>query len=73
MKRIIIILCIYLSGCFIAYIFGRSILRKELGRYTTGDRSVVLIFSTFSWLTVAAFTLDYGIKYIGDSDKPAKW
>lgn len=73
MKKNIIILIIYLLGCFCTYPFAKWTVHQQKADHvwTVGDRNCNICFSSLSWL---AFTLT-GMSVIFDFDNttPAKW
>lgn len=70
-KTKLIVLAIYLSGCFCSYLSGRAYI-KQHKHWTQQDRAAVIVISSLSWISA----LSCGMCYLLDSfdnNKPANW
>lgn len=64
---------VYIVGFFVAYGMIKYE-RSKTGSNGWNDVAATVIFSLFSWLTVVAIPIVYGIRYLAENDpKPPKW
>lgn len=80
MKRKITNTIIYLSGCVCSYFIFKPMMKEmnfyDNHRYTAMGRVMAITFSMFSWISVAAGGIMWGIFYISehvDLNKTANW
>ncbi|GEM_PF-4130006 len=69
MKKITLIILIYLSGIFVAYPIGKCDLTNKLHRWQVQDRNVVISISILSWIGVGVFC---GAIVIGENNSHEK-
>lgn len=74
MKKQILLLVIYLGGCFCGYKYTKFNLINNLSHreWTKGDRTFSILYSSGSWFTVAVMGLIHGFKSISNDEK-AEW
>lgn len=72
MKKDLIIIAIYLSGCVVSYITVKHRWEKKFHKWTVADRAIAIGFSTGSWASVLAVGACAAIDTI-DTNAPAKW
>lgn len=76
MKKKVIIVVIYLIGCFCAYQLGKYDIETRFHHWRVVDRRVVLLFSACSWASVVVFgfsILQYKYSHFDGYDEKANW
>ena len=76
MKKIFLILSIYLLGCFFAYKYTKHNLQSppaSIKTWKVGDRNFAIFLSIGSWITVSSMGIVDFIHYISNDDTPAAW
>jgi hypothetical protein len=74
MKKVILVLVIYLIGCVCAYKYTKfNIINRSYHReWTKEDRTFSIVLSCFSWVTVCAMGIVHGVESIINDEK-AEW
>lgn len=65
------LICVYLLGIPVSYIFFKKATINEDLKWSIADRNTGIFISLFSWVGVAASFLSIITHY--KNDKPAKW
>lgn len=72
MKKKIITIAIYLSGCLVTYQGIKHHTEKKFNKWTVGDRCFAIAFSSLSWLSAFGVMVTDAGDYI-DFNQSAKW
>ncbi len=64
---------LYIGGVLVSYLYGRWVTIKMFNSWTLGDRTMTIILSLASWITVLAFLFSRLVYKLVDNDKSVNW